>query len=234
MKAIELSVLTYNIHGAIGEDLSRVADLVSDLCVEIAALQEVDSRRGPHTAVEQIELLENLTGLRAVAGPLLKQDERHYGNLLLTGYPLLSINRINLSQPKREPRGAIDALIETPAGPLRVVATHLGLSPVERHSQIDQLFSHICDHTRPTLLMGDFNEWIPGLGVLPRIHNLFGKRKTPRTFPSRLPILALDRICSLPPDLIESICIPNHPNCRNASDHRPLMAKIRLQRKTTM
>lgn len=229
---MKFRVLSFNIHGAVGRDgfrdLHRIARIVNNLEVKIAALQEVDSRPGPHTAVEQAQQLENQTGLIAVAGPTMLQDDRHYGNLLLTGYPPQAITLIDLSQPKREPRGAIDARLNTPAGLLRVVTTHLGLSLRERHQQIDQLFDHLSNDNLPTLFMGDFNEWVPGFGVLPRIHSLFSKRKTPRTYPSRWPLLALDRIWSRPAQLIESIHTADNPNYWKASDHRPLLASLNI------
>lgn len=233
MTEIRLRALSFNIRGALGRDgrrdLQRVARIIRNLGADIAALQEVDSRQGPYTAEEQVQLLETWTGLRAIDGPTLLQSDRHYGNLLLTAQPLLAVNRLDLSQPGREPRGAIDARLDTPAGPLRVIATHLGLSLFERHRQVHRLLRHVHGDAAPTLLMGDFNEWLPGLGILPRIYGLFPKRKTPRTFPARWPLLALDRIWSRPRNLIESLCTPDEPASWQASDHRPLLASVRIR-----
>ena len=232
MKRIRLRALSFNIHGALGRDgrrdLQRVARIIRSLKPDIAALQEVDSRPGPHSAVEQARLLEAWTGLRAVSGPTLLQSDRHYGNLLLTARPLLALNRVDLSQPGREPRGAIDARLDTPAGPLRVIATHLGLSLLERHRQVRRLLDHLQDNTDPILVMGDFNEWVPGLGILPRIHRFFPKQTAPRTFPARWPLLALDRAWCRPGSLIESLHTPDQPAIWQASDHRPLLAHIRI------
>ncbi len=232
MKAIRLRVLSFNIHGAIGRDgrrdLKRVARIIRRLGADVAALQEVDSRPGPHTASEQAHLLETWTGLRAIAGPTLLQADRHYGNLLLTAQPPLKVNRIDLSQPGREPRGAIDACLATAAGPLRVIATHLGLNLMERHRQIGRLLGELQGETAPTLLMGDFNEWLPGLGILPRIHRFFPQRKAPATFPTGRPLLALDRIWSRPGNLIESLYTVADPALLGASDHRPLLAAVRM------
>jgi endonuclease/exonuclease/phosphatase family metal-dependent hydrolase len=48
----------------------------------------------------------------------------------------------------------------------------------------------------PTLLLGDLNEWRPPRALLPAaLEAVFGPVPTgPHSFPSRLPILALDRI----------------------------------------
>ena len=232
MKELRLRALSFNIHGALGRDgrrdLPRVARTIRSLAADIVALQEVDSRPGPHSAAEQARLLEDWTGLRALAGPTLLRGVRHYGNLLLVRPPLLRVERIDLSQPGREPRGAIDALLGTPAGPLRVIATHLGLSLLERHRQARLLLERVHGDSGPTLLMGDFNEWLPGFGILPRIHRRFPRRRSPATFPVRWPLLALDRILSRPPELIESLDTPDDPALWQASDHRPLLAWVRM------
>jgi endonuclease/exonuclease/phosphatase family metal-dependent hydrolase len=235
MKPVRLRALSFNIHGALGHDgrrdLARIVRIVRRLKADIVALQEVDSRPGPHSAAEQARILESGTGLRAVAGPTLLASDRGYGNLLLIGLPLLEVDRIDLSQPGREPRGAIDARLQTSAGVLRVVATHLGLRLRERHRQIGLVLDRLRDHSGPVLLMGDFNEWLPGLGVLPRIHRQFARRKSPATFPAHRPLLALDRIFARPAGLIESLYTPDEDGeLLLASDHRPLLATLRMER----
>jgi endonuclease/exonuclease/phosphatase family metal-dependent hydrolase len=234
VKPARLTALSFNIHGALGRDgrrdLSRIVRLIRGLDADIVALQEVDSRPGPHSAIEQARLLERGTGLRAVAGPTLLESDRDYGNLLLVGPPLLDVERIDLSQPGREPRGAIDVRLQTTDGVLRVVATHLGLRLRERHRQIGLLLERLRGDSGPVLLMGDFNEWLPGLGILPRIHRRFVRMQSPATFPARRPLLALDRIFGRPADLIESLRIPAESSeLLLASDHRPLLARLRLE-----
>jgi endonuclease/exonuclease/phosphatase family metal-dependent hydrolase len=232
MSEDRLRALSFNIHGALGRDgrrdLLRVARILRDLACDIVALQEVDSRPGHHSAVEQAALLEEWTGLRALTGPTLLQSDRHYGNLLLVKPPLLQFHRIDLSQAGREPRGAIDARLEISTGCLRVIATHLGLSLRERHLQVTQLLECVEQESTPMLLMGDFNEWLPGIGVLARIHRVFSRPRTPATFPVHWPLLALDRIWGRPDGLIESLRTPIHEDITQTSDHLPLMAELRL------
>jgi endonuclease/exonuclease/phosphatase family metal-dependent hydrolase len=229
-----LTALSFNIHGAVGRDgrrdLSRIVRLIRRLDADIVALQEVDSRPGPHSAIEQARLLERATGLGAVAGPTLLESDRDYGNLLLVRPPLLEVERIDLSQPGREPRGAIDVRLQTRAGVLRVVATHLGLRLRERHRQIGLLLERLRGDSGPVLLIGDFNEWLPGLGILPRIHRRFARIKSPATFPARRPLIALDRIFGSPAGLIESLQTPPASSeLLLASDHRPLLARVRMR-----
>ena len=85
---------------------------------------------------------------------------------------------------------------------------------------------------RPTLLLGDLNEW--RLGGKSSLQN-FGPDFGPLTaalpsFPSRFPLFALDRILGNPHDLISGIEVHDTPLARIASDHLPIKARIDLRR----
>ena len=93
--------------------------------------------------------------------------------------------------PGFEPRGALvtDMLID--GQPLRVVNAHLGLLPGSRAAQARALLDKLGSlEARPTLLMGDLNEWRGKSAAL----KTFGAQFTigdPRpSFPSRYPLLA--------------------------------------------
>jgi len=85
---------------------------------------------------------------------------------------------------------------------------------------------------RPTLLLGDLNEWRVKtrsslLELLPHFGPLHAVLPS---FPSRFPPLALDRILARPPDLISSIEVHQTPLARVASDHLPIKARWNLDK----
>jgi endonuclease/exonuclease/phosphatase family metal-dependent hydrolase len=49
----------------------------------------------------------------------------HFGNAVLSRYPMTQVRSIDLSCGAFEPRGALDADLDCHGHPLRVVATHL-------------------------------------------------------------------------------------------------------------
>ncbi len=229
-----LRLATYNVHGCVGVDRyyapGRVAEIVAALRADIIALQEVDGRRPLHAGLAQFEFFERATGLHAVAGPNIRGDRGEYGNLLLTRFPITRIRRIDLSQPGREPRGALDVDLDTPYGPLRVVTLHLGLARAERDIQIRRIAGILGDPaaTAPrTVLMGDFNEWFRGAAArLAAITARFPTAHTPRSFPAPLPLLPLDRIYVRPaPHRVHAVA-PVMPLARRASDHLPVALDI--------
>jgi endonuclease/exonuclease/phosphatase family metal-dependent hydrolase len=128
----------------------------------------------------------------------------------------------------REPRGAIDADLDINGEAVRVIVTHLGLLPAERRFQVRKLLSALMEQrTRVVMLLSDFNEWLPTGRSLRWIHTHLGKTALVRTFPSRFPIFALDRIWVSPPAALAELCCIRTPLSRLASDHLPLKATIR-------
>jgi len=223
-----LTVATYNIHSAVGTDgrfdPRRVAGVLREIGADVVALQEVplgDTRRE-----NVLTVLQQATGYHAVEGPALDLPHRRYGNAVLSRYPVLATRTIDLSFGSREPRGALDADIDVDGNPLRIVATHLGLRPAERCDQIARLLQVFDTDRMPVILMGDVNEWFVWGRCLRRLVTHFEAVPAVRTFPSRWPVFALDRIWISPRHRLLRINVHATPLARKASDHLPLIAHI--------
>ncbi len=225
-----LRIATYNIHAGIGRDgcfdAQRIAEVINELRAEVVALHEVESHGGDLGA---LGVLAAETGLRALAGPTMLRGEATYGNALLTCCDFSGIERIDLSVPRREPRGALDVQLQCRGKPLRVVATHLGLSRAERGRQVRLLMDRLDPaDTMPTVLMGDMNEWILWSKPLRQLHQRFGRTVAPATFPAAFPLFALDRLWVRPGSRLVRLYRHVTPLSRIASDHLPLIAEIDL------
>lgn len=224
---------TYNIHRAIGtdrrRDAARISAVIGELQADVIGLQEVDWHHDHDDEASQFEYLAHLPGYRALAGPNLRDHRGHYGNLLLTRLAVRQVRRIDLSVANREPRGAIDVDLEVRGEPVRLIVTHLGLGLGERRRQAARLSDAVCRHPeRPTLLLGDFNEWIPGNPTLRPLLNLCGATARPATYPSFRPVLALDRILASAFDAAPVVQAYTSPLARRASDHLPLVTEVDL------
>ena len=223
-----LTIATYNIHGAVGTDgkfaPGRVAEVLHEIGADIIALQEVPlgGTRTPNVLHE----LQEATGFVAAEGPACDRPERRYGNAVLSRYPILSVRAIDLSFGSREPRGALDADVNCHGHLLRVVATHLGLRPAERQDQIRRLLQTFDTEEMPVILLGDINEWFVWGKALRTLVSHFQAVPAPRTFPSRRPLFALDRIWIRPRHRLVHVDVHATPLARVASDHLPLIAHI--------
>ena len=223
-----VTIATYNIHGAIGTDRKfapeRIADVLKEIKADVIALQEVPL--GGKVYPDVLHVLQQATGFNAVGGFTYDAPKCRYGNAVLSRYPIINTRSIDLSFGSREPRGALDADIDCHGHPLRVIATHLGLGIGERQTQIKLLLQAFDTDRMPVILLGDINEWFAWGSTLRMLCNHFESVPAPATFPSRWPILALDRIWISPRHRLVHVEVHATPIARNASDHLPLIAHI--------
>ncbi|MBF0392420.1 MAG: endonuclease/exonuclease/phosphatase family protein [Alphaproteobacteria bacterium] len=228
---LALAALSYNIHSCVGTDRhyrpDRVVELVRSLNCDVVGLQEVDLRARAEDR-EQIDFIADRLGMQAVSGPNMVDHRGHFGNALLTRLPVRSVRRTDLSVGGAEPRGMINAVLELDGLLFRAVVAHLGLGAAERREQVRRLLQVLDEGASdlPTLVMGDFNEWKPNGGALRGIDRRFGQSLAPRTFPSRFPLLPLDRIWVWPRAGLKRISVHGEAAARVASDHLPVRAEV--------
>jgi len=220
-----LKVATYNVHRCVGrdgrKDVARVLDVLRELDADVVALQELEWR--PAAALDLLADFARELGYAGIAGPTLLEGTGHYGNAVLTRLPAHGVRRVDLSVPGREPRGALDLVLDAPHSALRVIATHLGLLPAERRLQVRRILGLLAPvRPEPVVLMGDLNEWFLWHRPLRWLRAHFGRVPAPATFPARLPLLALDRIWVEPRRLRAGLAVHATPLARRASDHLPL------------
>ncbi len=152
---------SYNIQYGTGKDdrvdLGRISDEIGD--ADVIALQEVDrfwERSGGTDQAREIAAhfpehhwvygagIDVDASFRDDAGRLVNR-RRQFGNMLLALTPLLSsrnhlLPKLGMVEQLSLQRSALEAVIETPSGPLRVYSLHLGHSAApERLRQIARL-----------------------------------------------------------------------------------------------
>ncbi|HSD52920.1 MAG TPA: endonuclease/exonuclease/phosphatase family protein [Burkholderiales bacterium] len=223
------TLASYNIHGAIGRDGAfdpeRVGAVLEEIDAGVFALQEIQTGRTGRTLIDQFR---DRLGAEAISGVTLLREDAEYGNVLLTRYPVRSVERLDLSVPPHEPRGALDVVLDTGPTGLRVLATHLGLWPYERRRQVRRLLAAIATGPDvPTVLMGDINEWFLWGRPLRWLHVEFRETPAPATFPARWPVLALDRLWVRPHTALQRLVAHASELARVASDHLPLVGTLK-------
>jgi endonuclease/exonuclease/phosphatase family metal-dependent hydrolase len=176
--------------GRIVQHAKRIADF-DVLCLQEVASNFPDPRlAGSRGANQFAELSARLPGYQVVPGAVVdvpddKGGRRHFGNLILSRYPVGQIFRHLLPEPvdpgvNGMPRIALEAVVEAPGGSVRVITTHLEYYGTKKRSaQVEALraiyaegsgyarLGTIVDttggpfHTRPrpasTVITGDFN-----------------------------------------------------------------------------
>lgn len=228
-------VASYNVHKCIGIDRKfdpeRTSRVIREIDPDVIALQEADNRFGDRDGLLDLSRLELETGLAPV--PIAATGKGHgwHGNVLLFKKGVVrDVRQIRL--PGLEPRGAVVAEIDLDGQrTLRVIAAHLGLLRRSRSQQARVVLDIMnSPDEKPTLLLGDLNEWRLGnRSALNTLHVTFGPLPPAvATFPSNLPLLALDRIMANRHGMISAVEAHDTPLSRVASDHLPLTAFVRL------
>lgn len=231
-EAVSLSLASYNIHRCFGCDgryaPERTVEVIEALDADIIGLQEVDMRLLVDGRA-QLDFLADSLNMHAVPGPNLKGRRGKFGNALLSRLPVDLVRRTDLTVRHFEPRGAILAQLNLGGSPVRVAVTHLGLNAAERRQQVRQLMAALedgDDSDMATIVMGDFNEWRPTRGALRLLDRRYGHSLMPRTFPSRMPLLPLDRVWAWPPQGLKRLTVYTTPLSRITSDHLPVRAEV--------
>ncbi|WP_342148075.1 endonuclease/exonuclease/phosphatase family protein [Methylorubrum sp. SB2] len=239
-------LLTYNIRHCRGTDgrvaPERIAEVIAATGADTVALQEVDVGRARTNGLDQADEIARRLGMTPHFHPALHVEEERYGDAILTRLPS-RLQRAGLlpgliRKPKLEPRGALWVEVEVGAARLQVLNTHLGLLGAERIAQAEAMLGPdwLADPAcrAPTVLMGDFNAtgWTRAYRRLARhltdARGVAARIEGRASFPSRLPLLRLDRVFVGAGVTVERLAVVDGPLPRRASDHLPVLAEIRL------
>jgi endonuclease/exonuclease/phosphatase family metal-dependent hydrolase len=240
-------IMTYNVHRCVGVDrkldVARVAAVIAQARPDIVALQEVDVCRRRTGGVDQAHALAARLGMAFHFNAAMRVEEEQYGDAILVAgeVSLLKAGPLPGSKALRglEPRGALMVELTLGEHRLRVLNTHLGLVPHEQRAQARALagpdwLGRALDGA-PTILVGDFNA-TPHQAA----HRILSQMVTDArraagapygapTFPSRLPVLAIDHAFVSPQIAVHSAYGFPAPLARIASDHLPFVVDFEFR-----
>jgi endonuclease/exonuclease/phosphatase family metal-dependent hydrolase len=182
---MRLRVMTYNIRHGLGNDalsggrrdrsfgvnLERTASIIRAEQPDIVAVQEVDRHWERSGCVDQPERLAGMLGMEVCFGANLITPQAgvvpaEYGTAILSRHPIVDVQHSGLpGQDGWEPRGLLRAEIETPAGRMVVLNTHLQIGFGDREAegrrqramQALAVARTATEVHAPLVLMGDFN-----------------------------------------------------------------------------
>ena len=155
-----------------------------------------------------------------------------HGNALLARWPLGDAGHHDVSDHRFEQRGLLHVPVQWNETTLHAIVAHLGLMHASRVRQVDRIGAFVAAEVppgEPLILAGDFNDWgekldapMADLGLMRA-----GLPGTPsaRTFPSRVPVFALDRMYTRGMRCVSTF-VPRGVAWARMSDHLPLVAEF--------
>lgn len=238
--ASQLTIASYNIHKCVGNDgvfdPLRIKNVILQLDADIVVLQEADARFGEREGLLDLDYLHLMGGYRSIFSPdSNSRSHGWHGNVVL--YRNGIVNHVHqLELPGLEPRGALIVDFVIGEASFRLLAVHLGLLRRSRKKQVEAIIEAADPHPlRHVIVIGDMNEWrLERRSALELFKSHFVEisAKLP-SYPSRYPVLPLDRLFVSRGLRVESLSVVDTPLTRIASDHLPVNAKIFIESSKT-
>ena len=247
----KLHIATYNIHKGFSHFNRRVMvhqlrDSLRALNADIIFLQEVVGEHKGHGArfenwpeSPQYEFLADSIWTDFAYGKNAVYDQGHHGNAILSRYPIVRWDNVDVSAHRFESRGLLHCEISVPQWRenLHCICVHLGLFKRGRSRQLQLLERHIEElvpKDAPLVIAGDFNDWremasrvLAQRLALAEVFELTEGRSA-RTFPATLPLFRLDRIYVRGFHIERAQVHQGHPWSK-ISDHAVLSAQMILR-----
>lgn len=244
-----VTITSYNMHKGMSAlnrkyQLDSMGDALQSLNSDVLFLQEVQGMHAnrsskilEYPSEPHYDVLGDYLSFNRSYGKNAIYPQRHHGNAILSHLPLETRNNLNITVNKHEQRGVLHCEV-LPEGwdvPLVCLCAHLNLREPDRAKQYQAIFEYVSqqiDTQIPLIIAGDFNDWryksAISLGKALNLDEVFldSKGKRPKTFPSRMPLLSLDRVYTRNLDIMETQ-IHNSRNWQMLSDHLPLSVKVK-------
>ncbi len=156
-----ITVMTYNIQSGFSAndrfDLEQTAQVIEAQHPDIVVLQEVSRGWLVTSGIDEVLWLSQRLNMNYAFGA--NSDDGLWGNVVLTRAPIGSVQKVQYDVTQNLKRSVLEVQIETQAGEITVLATHLddpaNAGPV-RLRQASELIA-AWNHESPALLLGDMN-----------------------------------------------------------------------------
>ena len=229
-----LKFMSYNVRNCKGMDrqvnFDRVAAVISDYNPRVAALQELDSATVRYGGKHVLKQLADRTGMEYVYSKAIDFDGGGYGiGILCREKPLRSKS---VALPGREERRT---LLMVEFGDYIFCDTHLSLTAADGLASVEVTVNAVNEFRKgcpdkPVFIAGDWNA-APDSETLDAMRKYFDilTDTSVNTFPSDAPDRTIDYIAVMKGSSVK-VCDRFVPAASEASDHRPVVCKVRLRR----
>jgi len=211
---MKLKVLSFNIHKGLNWNntvptLEKLKTFLVKENPDIVFLQEVVgenkifSEKFADWMSNQLEFLADSIWSEYAYAKNAVYDQRHHGNVILSKFPIVKQEQVNISTNKLEQRGILYCEIDLKGQSLHCFNVHLNLTHFGRKKQYKEITEYVkskVSESSALIVAGDFNDWNQkATSLLAKNLNILDAHKSihqfyAKTFPSIYPLFSLDRI----------------------------------------
>ena len=146
-------------------NLTLYSDAIRRMGLEICGLNEVRNQENVEGLCNQARVIGEALGYNWIFARAIDNRGGHYGNALVTKYPILSHKCIPMAVPAEEraagvpyeDRVLLSADLQVGDQVLTVLVTHFGLHADEMACNVAAVRAEAALHQNPVILMGDLN-----------------------------------------------------------------------------
>lgn len=235
---MELKVMSYNI--ASGRNLQGDRDIryaLSVICDEmpdVVGINELQHKTSISQGKCQAEQLAEALGWNSVFGAAIEYEGGHYGNALITRFPIISSEIIPVPDVMEkdmdetfESRCHLKCVVDIGGQAVTFLVAHYGLSQPEIAAAAAETVRLAKAETNPLIFMGDMNAEPENPLIQPVFQVLHDTAEGYEpsglyTYPSDNPDIKIDYIFTTNSFQVNNVYVPATTN----SDHRPYVVQL--------
>ena len=217
-------------------DLGLFSDAIREMGLEICGLNEVRNQENVEGLCNQAKVIGEALGYQWLFARAIDNRGGHYGNALVTKYPILNSRAVPMAVPARErledvryeDRVLLIADLQVGDRVLTVFVTHFGLAADEIAYDVETVKREVAACRNPLIFMGDLN-FTPDHPAYAALCDFLrdsanAAEGSVLTFPSTDPDRKIDYLFTAGDCAVTGAYVPE----RVVSDHRPFAAEIQL------
>jgi len=222
--------------------LPELKEAVTALSTDVVCLQEVIGSHPRYArrylnwpVTPQYEYLADTMWTDYSYGRNAVYPDGDHGNALLSKFPIVSYENLDVSVKGSEERGILYSVLDLPGqAAVHVACVHFGLREKHRHFQLALLRDLLesLPANEVVVVAGDFNDWreqahrvLYSCGLHEAFIAAYGRAA--RSFPALCPLLRLDRIYVRNASTQKPTVLHRKP-WSHLSDHAPLVVQVDL------
>lgn len=221
-------IMTFNLSGGDKRhSYRRIGNYLADACADVVMLQELDTRAASRDTERDIRDICAGRVFTLAPSPVTETEHGWFGNAVLSRFPVVSNDTININPDNTTPAIIQVVVIATPHGEVTLINAH---KTAKRQIPLlkEYISQHLAHNTMPMILGGDFSERQMFYSAFKLLDDVLVPHTVGTTFPFRFPLFSLDRVWTSGDIRLRRSKRLSDNKVKTFSSHRPVQLDVQL------